>query len=69
MDTFAILNITALGILGGTITGLVIGWAARRQKPTWSAMTSRDKVVNIALVLFFSAVFTGGLFWYAIASW
>ena len=67
MDTFAILNIISLGILGGAITGLVIGWAARRQKSTWSAMTSQDKIINIALVLFFSAVFTGSLFWYATA--
>jgi len=67
MDTFALLNIIALGALAGTITGLTIGYAAKRQKPVWSSMTDRDKWLNIALVLFFSAVFIGSLLWYAMA--
>ena len=67
MDTFTLLNSIALGILAGTITGLAIGYIADRQKPAWSAMTGRDKIITIALVLFFSAVFTGSLLWYAMA--
>jgi uncharacterized BrkB/YihY/UPF0761 family membrane protein len=65
MDTFAILNIIALGVLAGTTTGLAIGFVANRQKPSWSAMTAHDKRVNIALVLFFIVAFILVLFWYA----
>ena len=57
METFVILNIIGLGTLAGTITGLLIGYAAGRQKPAWSAMTAEDKRVNLALVLFFTLVF------------
>lgn len=65
MEIFVILNIFALGVLAGTITGLVIGYAARRQKPEWSSMTAQDKRINIALVLFFTAVYIIVLSWYA----
>jgi len=65
METFAILNIIALGVLFGTITGLAISYVAKRQKPSWSAMTVQDKRVNIALILFFTVVFIVVLFWYA----
>jgi hypothetical protein len=64
MDTFALLNIIALGALGGAITGLAIGFAANRQKPAWSAMSGRDKMINIALVLFFTVIYSGALLWY-----
>ena len=64
MDTFAILNIIGLGALAGTITGLVVGYAANRQKDSWSSMTVRDRRVNIALVLFFTAVYIVLLSWY-----
>ena len=65
MDTFALLMVIALGTLAGSITGLVIGFAAKRQKPDWSLMTLQEKRINIALVLFFSVVFCSGLLWYA----
>lgn len=65
MDTFAILNIIALGVFAGTFTGLAIGYIAKRQKPSWSSMTVQDKRANIALVLFFIVVFIVVLFWYA----
>ena len=54
MDTFAILNIIALGVFAGTFTGLAIGYLAKRQKYSWSSMTVQDKRANIALVLFFT---------------
>lgn len=66
METFVILNIVGLGTLAGTITGLIIGYAARRQKPAWSAMTAEDKRVNLALVLFFTLVFIALLAWFAL---
>lgn len=65
METFVILNIFALSVLAGTITGLAIGSAARRQKPALSSMTAQDKKVNLALVLFFTAVYIIVLTWYA----
>lgn len=64
MDTFAILNIIALATLAGTITGLVIGYAAKRQQSTWSSMAEKDKRVNFALVLFFIVIYAIVLFWY-----
>lgn len=66
METFVILNIIALGTLAGTITGLAIGYAAKRQMPAWSAMTAEDKRVNIALILFFTLVFIALLTWYVL---
>ncbi|MDD4138503.1 MAG: hypothetical protein PHT99_11545 [Methanoregula sp.] len=64
MNTFDILMIVALGTLAGSAIGLSIGRAAGRQKPQWSLMTSREKTVNSALVLFFSAACIAGLAWY-----
>jgi hypothetical protein len=61
MNTFDILMIVALGTFAGTAIGLSIGRAARCQKSEWSLMTSREKTVNLALVLFFSAACIAGL--------
>jgi len=66
METLVILNIVALGTLAGTITGLIIGYAAKRQKTAWSAMTVEDKRVNLALVLFFALVYIALLTWFAL---
>ncbi|MFA6333138.1 MAG: hypothetical protein WCX22_09305 [Methanoregula sp.] len=66
MNTFDLLMILALGILAGTIAGLIIGYAAKCQKPQWSQMTPKEKTTNIALVLFFSAVFCAALAGYEI---
>jgi hypothetical protein len=67
MDTFAILNTLALGTLAGTITGLAIGFVGKRHGSSWTLMSRRDKAVSVALVLIFSAVFCGILFWYELA--
>ncbi|MDD1693219.1 MAG: hypothetical protein LUQ71_00695 [Methanoregula sp.] len=61
LNTFDLLMIIALGSLAGTSIGLTIGYAAKRQKPHWSMMTQREKLINMALVLFFSAVCIAGL--------
>jgi membrane protein YqaA with SNARE-associated domain len=66
METFVLLNIIALGTLAGTITGLAIGYAAKRQKPAWSEMTAEDKRVNLALILFFTLVYIALLTWYVL---
>jgi len=61
MTPFDILMILALGSLFGTGIGLAIGFLAHRQRPTWALMTQKDKIVNIALVLVFSAICIAGL--------
>jgi hypothetical protein len=63
---FDILMVVALGTLAGTSLGLVIGFLARRQKPLWEEMSQKEKLINIAMVLFFSLVCTAGLAWYAL---
>ena len=64
VSVFGILMAVALGALAGTVIGLFIGFAAKQQKSEWSAMTQKEKAINIALVLFFSAVCIAGLAWY-----
>jgi NADH:ubiquinone oxidoreductase subunit 5 (subunit L)/multisubunit Na+/H+ antiporter MnhA subunit len=57
----------ALGALAGTGIGLFIGFVTKQQKSEWSAMTRKQKTINIGLVLFFSAVCITGLAWYMFA--
>jgi hypothetical protein len=64
---FDILMVVALGTLAGTILGLTIGYLARLQQPLWEDMPRKEKLINIALVLFFSIVCTAGLAWYSLA--
>ncbi|MDP3565509.1 MAG: hypothetical protein Q8R70_13580 [Methanoregula sp.] len=61
---FEILMAVALGALAGTAIGLFIGFVAKQQKSEWCSMTRKEKTINIALVLFFSAVCIAGLAWY-----
>jgi len=61
---FEILMVIALGIFGGTCFGLLIGYAARLQKPDWSAMTARQKSLNCALVIVCSAACIAEMAWY-----
>jgi hypothetical protein len=63
---FEILMAVALGALAGATIGLFIGFAARQQGSEWCAMTRRERTINIALVLFFSAVCIAGLAWYMV---
>ena len=64
VSVFGILMAVALGALAGTAIGLFIGFAAKQQRSEWSAMTQKEKTINIALVLFFSVVCIAGLAWY-----
>ncbi len=63
VSVFGILMAVALGALAGTVIGLFIGFAAKQQKSEWSAMTQKEKTINIALVIFFSAVCIAVLAW------
>jgi hypothetical protein len=63
---FEILMVIALGILGGTCFGLLIGYIARLQKPEWSQMTSRQKSLTCALVIVFSGACIAELAWYVL---
>ncbi len=63
-NVFEILMAVALGALAGAAVGLFIGFVSKQQKSEWSAMTRKEKTINIALVLFFSAVCIAGLAWY-----
>jgi len=67
MGLFDILMVIALGVLSGTILGLAIGWASRRQGPRWAEMSPADRKITLALILLFSVACTAGLAWYALA--
>ncbi len=59
-----ILMILSLGILGGTGTGLLIGFLAGRQRAGWSAMAPADRRANLLLVLACSVAIAAFLAWY-----
>ncbi|MFA4877823.1 MAG: hypothetical protein WC586_10440 [Methanoregula sp.] len=63
---FEILMVIALGTLGGTCFGLLIGYCARLQKPDWFQMTRRERALNCALVLVCSAACIAELAWYVL---
>jgi ABC-type antimicrobial peptide transport system permease subunit len=65
-DIFAILMVISLGAMAGTAIGLVIGFALRKQKSEWSAMTSSEKSINISLIVVCSVVCIAGLAWYSL---
>ena len=67
VSVFGILMAVALGALAGTVIGLFIGFATKQQRSEWSAMTQKEKTINIALVIFFSGVFIAGLVWYMVS--
>jgi hypothetical protein len=64
LNVFGIMMAVALGALAGTAIGLFIGFVAKQQRSEWSAMTRKEKTINIALVFFFSAVCIAGIVWY-----
>lgn len=59
-----ILMIIALGVLAGTGTGLLIGFAAKKQKRDWAAMEKKDKITTILLIIACSSTFIAVLAWY-----
>ena len=65
-DLFAILMVICLGAMAGTAIGLFFGFALRKQKSEWSAMTSSEKSINISLIIVCSVVCIAGLAWYSL---
>jgi len=59
-----ILMIIGLGVLAGTGTGLLIGFAAKKQEHDWAAMEMKDKITTILLILSCSSTFIAVLAWY-----
>ena len=65
-DLFAILMVISLGAMAGTAIGLFVGFALKKQKSEWSAMTSSEKSINISLIIVCSLVCIAGLAWYSL---
>lgn len=65
-DMFAILMVISLGAMAGTVIGLFFGFALRKQKSEWSAMTSSEKSIHISLVIVCSVICIAGLAWYSL---
>jgi hypothetical protein len=65
-DAFDILMVVALGALAGTGIGLLIGFAAKKQKSEWSAMTRKEHTLAFVLLMVFCSICTIGLGYYSI---
>jgi hypothetical protein len=63
-ETFEILMVVAFGTLSGTGIGLVIGFIAKKQKSEWSAMTRKERSINVVLIIVFCTICTAGLGFY-----
>ncbi|MDD1685048.1 MAG: hypothetical protein LUQ19_04060 [Methanoregula sp.] len=61
---FDLLMILSLGILAGTGAGLLIGFAAKKQKRDWRAMPAKDKTNAVLLILACSSTVIAALAWY-----
>jgi ABC-type antimicrobial peptide transport system permease subunit len=65
-DAFEILMVVALGALAGTGIGLLVGFAAKKQKSEWSAMTRKEHTLTIVLLMVFCSICTIGLGYYTL---
>ena len=65
-DAFEILMVVALGALAGTGIGLLVGFAAKKQKSEWSAMTRKEHTHTIVLIMVFCSICTIGLGYYTL---
>jgi hypothetical protein len=64
VNTFEILMMVALGALAGTGLGLLIGFVTKKQKNEWSAMTRKECIITIVLVIMFCTTCITGLGYY-----
>jgi len=65
-DMFDMFMVVALGSLAGTLLGIFIGYAAKKQKNEWSCMSRKDQKTNGALIFFFSVLCCAGLGYYSL---
>jgi ethanolamine transporter EutH len=65
-SALTVLMIISLGCMAGTATGLAIGFAVKKQKSEWSAMSRSEKTTNIALIIVCSVLCCAGLAWYTL---
>ena len=65
-NVFDIFMVVALGSLAGTLMGVFIGYAAKKQKNEWSCMSWKDQKTNGALIFFFSLLFCAGFACYSL---
>jgi len=66
LNIFDIFMVVALGSLAGTLMGIFIGYAAKKQKNEWSCMSWKDQKTNGALIFFFSVLCCAGLGCYSL---
>lgn len=66
LKIFDIFMVVALGSLAGTLMGIFIGYAAKKQKNAWSGMSRKDQTANGALIFFFSVLCCAGLGCYSL---
>jgi len=65
-NIFSVLMVIGLGVLAGSVLGLLIGFALGKQKPAWSEMTLSEKRLNGILVIVCSVIAIAGLGWYSL---
>jgi hypothetical protein len=61
---FVILMIIAFGTLTGTGLGLFAGFVAKKQKNEWYAMTRKEQIISISLIIVFSSICSAALYYY-----
>ncbi|MCX6687719.1 MAG: hypothetical protein NT112_04965 [Methanoregula sp.] len=64
VSTISVLMVISLGAMSGTAIGLVIGYALKKHKSEWSAMTRHEKMVTTGLIIVCSGICCAGLGWY-----
>lgn len=66
LNAFDILMVVTLGSLAGTGIGILIAYAAKKQRSEWSAMSRKEQTINIALVIALCAICCGVLGQYSL---
>jgi len=64
VSTISVLMVISLGAMSGTAIGLLIGYALKKQRSDWSAMTCHEKTVTTGLIIVCSGICCAALGWY-----